>query len=1441
MGNPGRDAGRTGPLGAETLGEQSSRWTSESGGPGTPLTPGKGCRGRVPKGPVAEGGPGRRGPGASEGAPREMPFPGVRTRSQRERQVALPPAGRSLALWGARVSTRLPWRRAGGGGAARKEVSAQPSCCSGPRQRGRRRWARLCFPRGGPGHGVPWPEHLGRRAGLGAARSLPALTAAPCPAPGGAEAARGPPGAFRMLIKEYHILLPMSLDEYQVAQLYMIQKKSREESSGEGSGVEILANRPYTDGPGGSGQYTHKVYHVGSHIPGWFRALLPKAALQVEEESWNAYPYTRTRYTCPFVEKFSIEIETYYLPDGGQQPNVFNLSGAERRQRILDTIDIVRDAVAPGEYKAEEDPRLYRSVKTGRGPLADDWARTAAQTGPLMCAYKLCKVEFRYWGMQAKIEQFIHDVGLRRVMLRAHRQAWCWQDEWTELSMADIRALEEETARMLAQRMAKCNTGSEGSEAQPPGKPSTEARSGASNTGTPDGPEAPAGPDASPDASFGKQWSSSSRSSYSSQHGGAVSPQSLSEWRMQNIARDSENSSEEEFFDAHEGFSDSEEVFPKEMTKWNSNDFIDAFASPMEAEGTPEPGAEAAKGIEDGAQAPRDSEGPDGAGDLGTETCAVHALFLILHSGNILDSGPGDANSKQADVQTLSSAFEAVTRIHFPEALGHVALRLVPCPPICAAAYALVSNLSPYSHDGDSLSRSQDHIPLAALPLLATSSSRYQGAVATVIARTNQAYSAFLRSPEGAGFCGQVVLIGDGVGGILGFDALCHSANAGTGSRGSSRRGSMNNELLSPEVGPVRDPLADGVEGLGRASPEPSALPAQRIPSDMASPEPEGSQNSLQAAPATTSTGEPRRASTASCPPAASSEAPDGPSSTARLDFKISGFFLFGSPLGLVLALRKTVMPALEVAQMRPACEQIYNLFHAADPCASRLEPLLAPKFQAIAPLTVPRYQKFPLGDGSSLLLADTLQTHSSLFLEELEMLVPSTPTSTSGAFWKGSELATEPPAQPVAPSTTSEVVKILERWWGTKRIDYSLYCPEALTAFPTVTLPHLFHASYWESADVVAFILRQVIEKERPQLAECEEPSIYSPAFPREKWQRKRTQVKIRNVTSNHRASDTVVCEGRPQVLSGRFMYGPLDVVTLTGEKVDVYIMTQPLSGKWIHFGTEVTNSSGRLTFAVPPERALGIGVYPVRMVVRGDHTYAECCLTVVARGTEAVVFSIDGSFTASVSIMGSDPKVRAGAVDVVRHWQDSGYLIVYVTGRPDMQKHRVVAWLSQHNFPHGVVSFCDGLTHDPLRQKAVFLQSLVQEVELNIVAGYGSPKDVAVYAALGLSPSQTYIVGRAVRKLQAQCQFLSDGYVAHLGQLEAGSHSHASSGPPRAALGKSSYGVAAPVDFLRKQSQLLRSRGPSQVDREGPGTPPTTLARGKARSISLKLDSEE
>lgn len=166
----------------------------------------------------------------------------------------------------------------------------------------------------------------------------------------------------------------------------------------------------------------------------------------------------------------------------------------------------------------------------------------------------------------------------------------------------------------------------------------------------------------------------------------------------------------------------------------------------------------------------------------------------------------------------------------------------------------------------------------------------------------------------------------------------------------------------------------------------------------------------------------------------------------------------------------------------------------------------------------------------------------------------------------------------------------------------------------------------------------------------------------------------------------------------------------------------------------------------------------------------------------------------------------------------------------------------------------------------------ALHAQAEITIVAGYGSTKDVSVYSSLGLAPSHIYIVGRAVKKFHNQCQvwgqgwgragavgsvlcpcpevsgrpcvpqFLSEGYVAHLAQLEAAALAHSPKGPPRPVLGKGTYGCPAPVDFLRKQSQLLRSRGSSQAERDGgPSPAPPSLPRAKPRSVSLKLEGEE
>ncbi|XP_008416804.1 membrane-associated phosphatidylinositol transfer protein 2-like isoform X2 [Poecilia reticulata] len=1311
-----------------------------------------------------------------------------------------------------------------------------------------------------------------------------------------------------MLIKEYRIPMPLSVEEYRIAQLYMIQKKSREESCGEGSGVEILENKPYTDGPGGVGQYTHKVYHIGMHIPGWFRSILPKAALRVEEESWNAYPYTRTRYTCPFVEKFSIDIETYYKPDTGNQADVFNLSAADKRQTTIDVIDIVTDPIPPHEYISEEDPKLYTSAKTQRGPLQDDWIEEYNDNPgktPIMCAYKLCKVEFRYWGMQSKIERFIHDVGLRKVMVHAHRQAWCWQDEWYGLTMDDIRQLELETQLALARKMAKFLHGEELSESNGSTVSPDKEQEAKEAIGSIEAEETATRSveTLQPRGVLTKQWSTSSRSSRSSKRGVSPSRHSISEWRMQSIARDSDDSSDEEFFDAHEDLSDGEEVFPKEIAKWNSNDFMDKIET-VDTDDSPENFKEMSIDYDRASSEDRLDE--ESSSQQSLQPSKIHVLILVLHGGNILDTGGGDQSSKQADVNTISTAFDTVMRVHYPAALGRIAIRLVPCPAICAEAFSLVSNLSPYSYDEGYLSSSQDHIPLAALPLLATSSPQYQDAVATVIVRANQVYSDFIKSQDGATFSGQVCLIGDCVGGILGFDALCNSTPTVNESQNSSRRGSVisvqDQDLLSPGIivnsgHGSSSPTLESSRHLSRSNidiPRVSSsddtkkqLPRKR--SDSSTYEMDTIKqhqaflSSLHSSVLKSDAGS-RRSS--------SSTMLDG-SSLGKFDFEVSDFFLFGSPLGLVLALRKTVIPMLDVAQLRPACQQVYNLFHPADPSASRLEPLLERKFHLLPPFSVPRYQRFPLGDGNSALLVETVQSNAQLLLDSgpplsfrcqetisetcipvpvlnwqenslkatpatlesdvvqshggvfMENSYPSSPIM--GPFPRGqrraSEISIASQVSGMADSfTATNIANIAARWWGTKRLDFALYCPDALTAFPTVALPHLFHASYWESTDVVSFLLRQVMRHENSSILELDgkEVSEFTPSKPREKWLRKRTHVKIRNVTANHRVNDGVFPEDSQQVITGRFMYGPLDMVTLAGEKVDLHIMTQPPSGEWVFFSTQVTQSSGRVSFNIPEEKRLGIGVYPVKMVVRGDHTFADSYLTVVPRGTEFVVFSIDGSFAASVSIMGSDPKVRAGAVDVVRHWQDLGYLIIYVTGRPDMQKQRVVAWLSQHNFPHGIVSFCDGLVHDPLRHKANFLKTLT-ESNMKIFAGYGSTKDISVYTSIGIPPSQVYIVGRPSKKMQNQCQFITEGYAAHLSQLEYNQRSRpAKSSSARMVLRKGSFGLGANSDFLRKRNHLLRTISSQPAPSSPTGSFHNRPERTQSQSDSERLERE-
>ena len=124
------------------------------------------------------------------------------------------------------------------------------------------------------------------------------------------------------------------------------------------------------------------------------------------------------------------------------------------RLREVVHVDVTDDQLLHhSDYNLATDPKKWKSTKTGRGPLAPGWHMST--TAPVMCAYKLVTIEFKWWGLQTRIEKYTAAVGQTanyshrlplqvypRLFAKFHRELICWLDKWIELNMDDIRALE---------------------------------------------------------------------------------------------------------------------------------------------------------------------------------------------------------------------------------------------------------------------------------------------------------------------------------------------------------------------------------------------------------------------------------------------------------------------------------------------------------------------------------------------------------------------------------------------------------------------------------------------------------------------------------------------------------------------------------------------------------------------------------------------------------------------------------------------------------------------------------------------------------------------------------------------------------------------------------------------------------------------------------------
>ncbi|CAJ0579543.1 unnamed protein product, partial [Mesorhabditis spiculigera] len=254
-----------------------------------------------------------------------------------------------------------------------------------------------------------------------------------------------------MLVKEYRILMPFEVDDFQRGHLYNTAEASKAETGG-GEGVEVVVQREFgTDEavcPGREleGIYTHKIYRVRSKVPWLVQKMLPEAAFELHEESWNAYPYFKTVITNPgYMKKsFRLEIESMHLQDAGDTNNALN---TKHKKREVIELNIYDDQhLKASEINEKNDPRQVRSEKMEIGPLEEDWMD--AEGVSVMCAYKLVSVTFNWRGLGGRIERLFHK-HYPSIFTKFHRDVYCKADEWWDKSLESIREHEEKTKQDL--------------------------------------------------------------------------------------------------------------------------------------------------------------------------------------------------------------------------------------------------------------------------------------------------------------------------------------------------------------------------------------------------------------------------------------------------------------------------------------------------------------------------------------------------------------------------------------------------------------------------------------------------------------------------------------------------------------------------------------------------------------------------------------------------------------------------------------------------------------------------------------------------------------------------------------------------------------------------------------------------------------------------------
>jgi hypothetical protein len=268
-----------------------------------------------------------------------------------------------------------------------------------------------------------------------------------------------------------------------------------------------------------------------------------------------------------------------------------------------------------------------------------------------------------------------------------------------------------------------------------------------------------------------------------------------------------------------------------------------------------------------------------------------------------------------------------------------------------------------------------------------------------------------------------------------------------------------------------------------------------------------------------------------------------------------------------------------------------------------------------------------------------------------------------------------------------------------------------------------------------------------------------------------------ISNLKVEHAGFDVLAVAGTSVVGNAKLQYGPT-FKDLEDEWVRVYLDD---CADWKLLGQGKTNGDGRVSWTFGE---LGAGIYDVRWEVVGDATTAAAQLWVLPAGTHLTVFDIDGTLTTSdfelikdlfSELVSGDyvPEAYPAGVELTQAYRASGWVPLYMTGRPYYLTRVTREWLADLGYVRGPLFLARDNAEAVPSEGGVgtFKRDSLLAIDaagFHIDSAQGNATtDIFAYLGAGIPAEKVWIIGEHAG--ESGTQPVMDTWAAHVDTVES------------------------------------------------------------------------